>query len=113
MTRTASLEKSLAGRTLIWKFVDGPTAGSAYEHRFHEDGSVEFAAVGAAKRGPAKREERWASFEIAPEVHLASYLADNGYTLTVATNFRDGKIHGFASNGKEWHPVTGTVEVVS
>ena len=59
-----------------------------------------------------KRESRYAAFEIAPEVHLASYLSDSGWTLTVATNLRNGRIHGVASNGEEWHPVTGTVETV-
>jgi hypothetical protein len=30
----------------------------------------------------------------------------------VVLNFKTGKLYGFASNEKEWHPVSGTLEVV-
>ena len=46
------------------------------------------------------------------EVHLVSYLSDSGYTLTVAMNLETGRIYGFASNDKEWHPVSGRLEIV-
>lgn len=62
--------------------------------------------------GKSTREKKYASFEVAPEVHLVSYLAESGYTLTVAMNFETGRIYGFASNDKEWHPVSGRLEIV-
>lgn len=34
------------------------------------------------------------------------------YTLTVALNFETGRLYGFASNDKEWYPVSGTLEEV-
>ena len=45
-------------------------------------------------------------------IYLVSYLAPSGFTLTVALNFHDSKIVGFASGAKEWHPIQGTFEVV-
>ena len=36
---------SLRGRTVRWTFNDGPTAGTTYEHRFDEDGSIGFRGV--------------------------------------------------------------------
>jgi molybdenum cofactor biosynthesis protein MoaF len=111
MVETAT---SLSGRTFTWKFTEGPTAGSAYEHTFLPDGSVEFRKLDEAgvAKGKPTHEKRYGSFEVAPEVHLASYLAASGYTLTVAMNLATGRIFGFASNDKEWHPVAGTVEIV-
>ncbi len=104
---------SLAGRTLRWKFEEGPTAGGTYEHTFEPDGSVVFRKVdGGVASGKRTREKKYASFEVAPEVQLVSYLAESGYTLTVALNFDTGRLYGFASNDKEWHPVSGTLEVV-
>jgi hypothetical protein len=38
-------------------------------------------------------------------------LSDSGYTLTLALNFRTGRMVGFASNEKSWYPVKGTFEV--
>ncbi len=107
-TETAS---SLAGRTLRWTFEDGPTAGGTYEHTFEADGSVSFHKVGSGEARPT-REKRHAAFEIAPGVHVVSYLAESGFTLTVAMNLDTARLVGFASNEKEWHPVTGTLEVV-
>lgn len=107
---------SLSGRTVRWTFEDGPAAGGTYEHTFAPDGSVSFHKVdgdaGDTKGGKPTREKRYTSFEVAPGVQLVSYLGDSGYTLTVAMNFDTGRLYGFASNDKEWHPVSGTLEVV-
>jgi hypothetical protein len=106
---------ALAGRTFRWTFSEGPTAGKAYEHTFSTAGTVEFKEVGGVPQtGSAGTAPgvRYASFEIAPQIHLVSYLSTHGYTLTVAMNLGSKKLHGFASNDKEWHPLEGTVEVV-
>jgi hypothetical protein len=103
---------SLSGRIFRWMFEEGPTAGGTYEHTFEPDGSVAFRKVDGGAGGKATREKKYASFEVAPEVHLVSYLAESGYTLTVAMNFETGRLYGFASNDKEWHPVSGRLEIV-
>lgn len=104
---------SLSGRIIRWTFDDGPTAGSTYEHTFDSDGSVSFRKVDGTKTGKPTRVNQYASFEVAPMVQLVSYLAtESGYTLTVAMNSQTGRLYGFASNDKEWHPVSGTLEVV-
>ena len=43
--------ESLTGRTLRWKFVDGPTAGVTFEHTFDPDGSVVWRALDGAFAG--------------------------------------------------------------
>ena len=103
--------ETLAGRTLKWKFEEGPTKGSTYEHTFHPDGSVEFRKLDGEGKGKPTREKKYGEFEVAPEVRLVSYLGASGYTLTVALNFRTGTLYGFASNDKEWYPVSGKLEI--
>jgi hypothetical protein len=104
---------SLSGRVLRWKFEEGPTAGGTYEHTFESDGGVAFRKVDGGVEGKPTRVDKYASFEVAPDVRLVSYLApESGYTLTVAMNFDTLKLYGFASNDKEWHPVSGTLEIV-
>ena len=105
--------RTLAGRTLQWKFVDGPTAEKVYEHTFHRDGTVVFHEVKAgSKPQPSKEGPKYASFEVAPATHLVSYLSDSGFTLTVAVNLDTRRVYGIASNEKQWFPVTGTLESV-
>lgn len=106
------LSKALSGKAFNWTFDEGPTAGSTYEHTFAADGSISFRKVGGEEKGKPTREKKYASFEVAPGVHLVSYLAASGFTLTVAMNLETGRLYGFASNDKEWHPVSGTVEAV-
>lgn len=111
----ADQRNALGGRTFRWTFNEGPTAGKTYEHTFSADGTVVFKEVGgAAQPGSAGASPavRYASLEIAPHIHLVSYLSTHGYTLTVAMNLASKKLRGFASNDKEWHPLEGTVEVV-
>jgi hypothetical protein len=109
-------KNSLAGRVFRWTFSGGPTAGKTYEHTFNNDGTVTFKEVGGAPPsgagGSAMPGAKYASFDIAPNVQLVSYLSSHGYTLTVAMNLASKKLHGFASNDKEWYPVEGTVEIV-
>jgi hypothetical protein len=105
----------LAGRTFRWTFEGGPTAGKTYEHTFKTDGTVVFKEVGGeAKSGSAANGPgvKYASFEITPQIILVSYLSQHGYTLTVAMNRASKKLHGFASNDKEWYPLEGTAEEV-
>ena len=105
-----ALPHSLAGRTLRWKFNDGPTAETEYEHTFRTDGTVVYRTLGGEphdKKGKPSRGKPtptpYASFEVAQGWHLMSYLSvDSGYTLTVLVNATDGILHGFASNETEW-----------
>ena len=112
----AEQTNQLAGRTFRWTFNDGPTTGKTYEHVFNPDGTVVFREVNGATPPAAASEKgpgtKYASFQIAPNMYLVSYLSNHGYTLTVAMNLDNKELHGFASNDKEWHPLKGTVEVV-
>ena len=39
---------SLSGRTIRWTFVDGPTAGTTFEHSLDPDGSIVWRAIDGA-----------------------------------------------------------------
>lgn len=122
-----SAKLSLAGQTMQWEFHDGPTAGRVYEHTFNNDGTVLYKqlnddgtdktpstssqADGAKDRAstPTPKPTKYASFAVGEGMHLVSYLSDMGWTLTVNVNTADQELHGFASNDKEWYPVTGTI----
>jgi hypothetical protein len=116
------ISQSLAGRTLRWTFAEGPTAGKTFEHTFHSDGTVVWRGVDGAAQDKPKREGgasasappkvRYASFEVAPDTHLVSYLSEAGFTLTVALNFKTGQCYGVASNNEAWYPLTGTFESI-
>jgi hypothetical protein len=117
---------SLAGRTLRFKFMEGPTANTIYEHKFNTDGTVTWRDASGDKKSSTDTESkskngagndasdakkpgptRYASYEVGPGLHLMSYLSEAGYTLTVLVNTNDAKLHGFASSSKEWYPLTG------
>ena len=111
----AEQKNSLAGRVFRWTFTSGRTADKTYEHTFNTERTVTFKEVGGAAPGGgggAMPGARYASFEIATNILLVSYLSSHGYTLTVAMNLGSKKLHGFTSNDKEWHPLEGTVELV-
>lgn len=111
----ADANDGLSGRTFRWTFDGGPTAGKTYEHTFRPDGTVVFKEVGGKAQPAAATPDagvKYGSFEITPQIYLVSYLSKQGYTLTVAMNRASKKLHGFASNDKEWYPVEGTAEEV-
>ena len=106
------------GKTMQFAWTEGPTKGKTHEHTFHQDGTVEWRDANpspsseAAKPGTKKERVEYGAVKVSDDVSLVSYLADSGYTLTVALNFDDNSIVGFASGAKEWYPVRGTFEVV-
>lgn len=109
------------GTIMRWTWTEGPTQGQTHEHTFHQDGTVEWRGVGAGPERPgaskqprssAPERPRYATFEVTPEVHVVSYLAASGFTLTVVLNFRNQELVGFASGRDQWHPVRGRFEVV-
>ena len=108
------------GKTIRLKWLDGPTKGKTHEHHFHEDGTVDWKDANAPSKpvadatpNAAKPERvEYSAVKISDDVYLVSYLANSGFTLTVALNFDDNTVSGFASNSTEWHPVSGTFEVM-
>jgi hypothetical protein len=93
----------IRGRTIRLTWTEGPTKGKTHEHVFHADGTVEW----------GKERVRYSAMRAGGEVWAMSYLSLSGYTLTVALNFGDRTMVGFASNEKEWHPLRGTFEVAA
>jgi phenolic acid decarboxylase len=102
------------GKTLRFTWTDGPTKGETHEHRFHPDGTVEYARLeGGKAKGDYTKEKKYAAVRITDDVYLVSYLAASGFTLTVALNFADGNLAGFASNDKQWFACNGRFEKVA
>ena len=103
---------SLRGKTLRWTFTDGPMAGTTFEHTLHDDGSVVWRYQDGQGKGQSAHEKRYATMRVTEDVHTMSYLAESGHTLTVVLNLATSRMFGFASNNKEWYPMTGTFEIV-
>ncbi|HVU05156.1 MAG TPA: hypothetical protein VHE30_25580 [Polyangiaceae bacterium] len=101
----------LTGKTIRWTYVDGPTKGKSFEHRFFEDGSVEYRMLGG-KTNAAKRIDRCEVTEIGEDVVGISYLGDEGWTLTSILDYRSNEIVSFASNEKQLVTQRGSFEEV-
>ena len=67
----------------------------------------------SATPGNPTRERVCATDRINDDVFVISYLAVSGYTLTVALNFRDHRMVGYASNEEAWYRQQGTFELAS
>ena len=104
---------SLAGKTIRWKFVDGPTAGTTFEHTLDPDGSITWRAIDGAYKGASRREKAYGAAKIGDEVWVVSYLAESGHTLTVVLNFANRRATAFASDDKTWHQLSGTFELLN
>ena len=101
----------IAGKKFRFTWDDGPTRGETHEHAFNADGSVDYRKVGdGAAQGKPTHEKKYGAARISDDVYLVSYLGSAGFTLTVALNFANHAIAGFASNDKQWFPVKGTFE---
>jgi hypothetical protein len=104
---------AIRGKTIRLTWTKGPTKGMAHEHVFYEDGTVEWYDADSGPGSSSKERPPYAAFRVAEQVYAVSYLAPaSGYTLTVVLNFQDHRMVGFASGGKDWHPLEGTFQVM-
>jgi len=100
---------SLRGATIRWTFVEPPVAGMKFEHTFREDGTLVWRVIDGPGKGASKEEKQYATMKITEAVHVVSYLAASGHTLSVVVDFNTGRVVAFGSDNKEWHPMTGTI----
>ena len=100
---------SLRGATIRWMFVEPPVAGMKFEHTFREDGTLVWRVLEGPGKGASGEEKLCATMKTADGVHAVSYLAASGHTLSVVVDFNTGRVVGFGSDNKEWHPLTGTL----
>ncbi|MEP7156676.1 MAG: hypothetical protein ABI905_12935 [Betaproteobacteria bacterium] len=121
------ISDQVRGKSIRLTWTDGPSRNTSQDHSFHSDGTVDWHSAGsdhAAKVTGAgghlaghvsanvPHRPHYAAMKISRDVCLVSYLADSGYTLTVALNFTDKSMAGVASNGENWTPVRGKFDVL-
>lgn len=89
------------GKTIRWKYDDGPVAGKNFEHNFGTDGIVAWTEIDTRKdtrkpstnsqqRTEGRPTEPKAKYEVAPvneDVCAVSYLSASGFTLTSVLDF--------------------------
>jgi hypothetical protein len=103
---------SLRGRIIRWTFTDGPTAGTTYEHRFGDDGSIGFRGADGSANKAFTPTKTGTVAKVRAGVFAVSYLSDSGFTLTAVLDFDSMTVVGFASNSDSWFQQTGTFELV-
>jgi hypothetical protein len=103
------MKDSIRGKTIAWRFTDGPTAGKGFEHDFADDGTVTYRMEGSEK---STKEKNYEVTPISKDVVAVSYLASSGWTLTSVLDFATGKVVSFASNEKQLVVQHGSFSVV-
>ncbi len=112
-------QDSVRGKVLRFSFDDGPMAQKSFEHRFDENGTVEFRQVGGGKPGADKKTANGnatTKYELATirdGVSAVSYLSSAGYTLTAVLDFSTKKLVAFSSNEKMVGVQHGTFQDVT
>ena len=103
---------SIQGKTVRWKFDDGPTAGKSFEHTFRHDGGLTFAAINGDEKSKPSKVDHYEVAQVTPEVQAVSYLVPSGWTLTSVLDFVTNRLIAFASNDKQLVIQHGSFELV-
>ena len=106
------LANPVTGHSLRFKFADGPMAGKAFDHTFNRNGQVTFREVGGDPNAKPGSADQYQVASLGHDVHALSYLASNGYTLTVVLDYRTMKLVAFASNDKSLTQQQGSFELL-
>ncbi len=103
----------IRGKTIRFRFDDGPMANKAFDHSFSPDGNVTFKLAGANEKPSSDTAAAPAiPYEVAKirdDVYAIAYLS-KGYTLTTILDFKTQKLAAFSSNEKMVSSQHGTFE---
>lgn len=102
----------VTGHSLRFKFADGPMAGKSFDHNFSRNGSVIFREVGGDPNAKPGSADQYQVASLGQDVHVLSYLSNNGYTLTVVLDYKTMKLVAFASNDKSLTLQQGSFELL-
>ena len=102
----------ITGNSLRFKFADGPVAGKAFDHTFSRNGQVTFREVGGDPNAKPGSADQYQVASLGQDIHTLSYLASNGYTLTVVLDYKTMKLIAFASNATSLTLQRGTFELL-
>ena len=112
MTAFQAERRALLGRTIRWRFNDGPVAGQTFEHTFNTDGGVVWRSVDGQDPNELHHEKFAAVAPVSDDVAVVSYVSASGYTMTVALNLATSQMVGFASGHDTWAQQKGTFELL-
>ena len=87
-------------------------AGKAFDHTFSRNGQVTFREVGGDPNAKPGSADLYQVASLGHDIHALSYLASNGYTLTVVLDYRTMKLVAFASNDKSLTQQQGSFELL-
>ena len=97
----------ITGRTIRWRYDDGPVKGQTFEHVFSAGGMVTYRQPGEAA---SERPVHYEVARVSDDVWAVSYLSTNGWTLTTVIDTRTEAIVSFASNEKQLVVQRGKLE---
>ena len=103
----------ITGKTIRWRYDDGPMKRKDFEHDFATDGSVRWRMAGTkagAADDPHSHSKKYEVVRTGEDVWTVAYLAPSGWTLTTVLDFASGKMVSFASNEKELVVQSGTFD---
>jgi len=102
----------IRGKTIRWRYSDGPTVGMEFEHVFSPDGAVTFRRVDKDGASMPSEKTKYEVARVNDDVYAVTYLAPSGWTLTTALDMKAGTMVSIASNEKELFVQRGTFDRV-
>ena len=100
-------EDPFRGKTIRWRYDEGPTKGTEFEHVFGSDGTVTYRMGG---QGAPSEKPHYEVARAGRDVWAVSYLAPSGWTLTTVLDMSTKKMVSFASNEKQLFVQRGTFD---
>src|SRR5579864_5634251 len=115
--------QEVRGKTMQWTWTEGPTHGATHEHVFHDDGTVEWRAVGGAaqqqNRAPKASGAKGTSqvrchgrpqtgLSLCPISRRSRDIRSPSFSISTTR-----KWSGSPLGARDWYPVQGTFRVIN
>ncbi len=102
----------LKGKTITWTWTKGTFKGGKDQVSLLTNGSIFCKGIAGQEKDQEVKGEEYQIIKISENVHTLSWQESNGWTVTVTLNLDENRAYGFVSNNREWHPLSGVINMI-
>jgi hypothetical protein len=108
------MENPFNGKTIQHTWTEGAFAGGTYQNTYRSDKTATLRAIAGSEKGMKMEQKNLAYNSLGHGLWLASWLEENGYTVTIVFDFPNKKVIGVVTKpAAEFYNLIGTIDSVN
>jgi hypothetical protein len=108
------MENPFNGKTIQHTWTEGAFAGGTYQNTYRSDKTATLRGIAGSEKGMKMEQKNVAYNSLGHGLWLATWLEENGYTVSIVFDFPNKKVTGVVTKpAAEFYSLIGTIDSVN